>query len=70
MARAPCCSDKAAALMVSAGLAVGRSVVKSTSCRLYTWPKSPHSLRAGAGKCDGEQPAGRRGWEGAEHGVI
>lgn len=36
MARAPCCSDKAAALMVSAGLAIGRSVVKCTSCRLYT----------------------------------
>lgn len=34
MAKAPCCSDKAAALMVSAGLATGRSVVKSTSCRL------------------------------------
>ncbi|RLV88831.1 hypothetical protein DV515_00015239 [Chloebia gouldiae] len=41
MARAPWCSDKVAALMVSAGLAIGRSVLKSTSCRLYTFPREP-----------------------------
>ena len=65
MARAPCCFDKAGGLMVSAGLVIEMSMVKSTSGRFRPGPRAPAAPELVQGNAMGQQPRGKKGKGGS-----
>lgn len=72
MARAPCCSDKAAALMVSAGLAIGRVCGEEHKLQTVHLPlralKTPELVQGNAmgSSCQGEGDGRKQSMESSE----